>query len=308
MILTAKNPKHANRKTTRVLPMRSRCNGWRVIQDRAEDNTPLVSYTRGTDFNRSLEGAGGIGGMLARSHNHSGGNWSTHNFYQADGNGNITYLVNSSQTLAARYRYDPYGNTISSSGTLANANTYRFSSKKVMPFDGGKVYYYGYRFYDANLQRWLNRDPIMEAGGINLYGFVGNSPVNSLDSFGLYGYILPDVRITWPNYRDLVQRYTFLGGRCCNRSGESQWALVGGSWRQLNDGECTGRTEDCDGMTCGGGFYAVYQRNAGCDTPGEDCKTMGQRRWTPEDQSPKAESPEDRGSNEGNFPPDYTYN
>jgi RHS repeat-associated protein len=34
--------------------------------------------------------------------------------------------------------------------------------------------------------RWLNRDPIQEAGGINLYGFVGNSPVNNVDPYGLY--------------------------------------------------------------------------------------------------------------------------
>jgi hypothetical protein len=34
-------------------------------------------------------------------------------------------------------------------------------------------------------QNWLNRDPIGEAGGINLYGFVGNNPVNFVDPDGL---------------------------------------------------------------------------------------------------------------------------
>src|SRR5207253_6846394 len=156
--------------------------GWRVIQERDGNNTPLVSYTRGTDLSGSFEGAGGIGGLLARSDGYSSGNWSRHNFYHADGNGNITYLVNSSQTLAATYRYDPFGNTISSSGTLATANVYRFSSKERHANSG--MYYYGYRFYDPNLQRWPNRDPIGEEGGINLYGFVENDPVNSLDPFG----------------------------------------------------------------------------------------------------------------------------
>ena len=42
--------------------------GWRVIQERDNSNTPTVSYTRGSDLSGSMEGAGGIGGLLARSH------------------------------------------------------------------------------------------------------------------------------------------------------------------------------------------------------------------------------------------------
>ncbi len=157
--------------------------GRRVIQERNASNVPQVSYTRGTDLSGTLEGAGGIGGLLGRSHGYSAGNWSTHNFYHADGNGNITYLVNSSQTLAASYRYDPFGNTISSSGTLASANVYRFSSKELHVNSG--LYYYGYRWYVPNVQRWLNRDPIEESGGINLYGFIRNNPVAFTDTLGL---------------------------------------------------------------------------------------------------------------------------
>ena len=46
----------------------------------------------------------------------------------------------------------------------------------------------GYRFYDPNLQLWLNRDPIEEDGGMKLYGFVKDSPINYLDLFGLIGF------------------------------------------------------------------------------------------------------------------------
>ncbi len=137
--------------------------GNRVIQERLNVN-PSVSYTRGNDLSGTLEGAGGIGGLLARSHGYSAanGNFSTHNYYHADGNGNITYIVNSSQALAASYRYDPFGNKISSSGTLANANVYRFSSKEIHA--ASSMYYYGYRFYDPNLQRWINREPLGDLG------------------------------------------------------------------------------------------------------------------------------------------------
>jgi len=47
------------------------------------------------------------------------------------------------------------------------------------------LYYYLYRFYDPNLQRWLNRDPIQEWGGLNLYEFVANSPIDDGDYYGL---------------------------------------------------------------------------------------------------------------------------
>lgn len=41
-------------------------------------------------------------------------------------------------------------------------------------------------FYDPTVGRWASRDPIEERGGKNLYGMVGNSPVNSIDSLGLW--------------------------------------------------------------------------------------------------------------------------
>jgi len=170
--------------------------GNRVVQERTL-GTPSVSYTRGADLSGSFEGAGGIGGLLGRSDGYSSGNWSNHNFYFADGNGNITYMLNSSQAMVASYRYDPFGNTITSSGTLATANGYRFSSKECHVASG--MYYYLYRFYDPSLLRWINRDPIEEDGGINLFGFVGNDPNNFVDTLGLdRNHNAPPVIPPWP--------------------------------------------------------------------------------------------------------------
>jgi RHS repeat-associated protein len=157
--------------------------GMRVIQERDSSNTPTVSYTRGMDLSGTFEGAGGIGGLLARSSGYSAGAWSTNHYYHADGSGNITALVDSTQAISATYKYEPFGRTISSSGTMAVQNVYRFSSKEWLT--GSGMYYYGFRVYEPSLQRWLNRDPIGEWGGINLYGFVENNPINLYDSFGL---------------------------------------------------------------------------------------------------------------------------
>src|SRR5262249_10416148 len=114
--------------------------GMRVIQERSS-NTPSISYTRGSDLSGSLEGAGGIGGILSRSRGYSGGSsWSTHDYYFADGGGNITYIVDSSQSLSASYRYDPYGNVISTGGPNWAGNYYRFSSKEAHWLWG--IYYF----------------------------------------------------------------------------------------------------------------------------------------------------------------------
>ena len=158
-----------------------------AVQERDAANNPTVSYTRGNDLSVSLEDAGGIGGLLARSSGYSSGNWTSHADYYSDGNGNVTSLTDSNQTLVASYRYDPFGNIISKSGSLADANVYCFSSKEVHVNSG--MYYYGFRFYDPNLQRWINRDPIQEEGGINLYTALGNSPTFLVDPQGLLARI-----------------------------------------------------------------------------------------------------------------------
>ncbi len=56
-------------------------------------------------------------------------------------------------------------------------------SPKTQAFEG-VVMYYGYRFYDPVTGRWPSRDPIEEEGGVNLYGFVFNSPYNWIDILG----------------------------------------------------------------------------------------------------------------------------
>lgn len=43
------------------------------------------------------------------------------------------------------------------------------------------------RDYDSGLGRWINRDPIGEAGGKNLYCYVNNSPITMVDELGLNG-------------------------------------------------------------------------------------------------------------------------
>ena len=154
--------------------------GMLVVQERDQYNIPQVTYTRGQSLDHHLNGAGGIGGLLSRTDMSTGQTA----YYHSDAGGNVTMLINAQSAVVASYRYDPFGNLTGISGPLATGNSQRFSSKEWHGPSG--LYYYGYRFYEPNLQRWLNRDPIEEMGGINLYAYVLNDPVNQIDPYGLH--------------------------------------------------------------------------------------------------------------------------
>jgi RHS repeat-associated protein len=145
-----------------------------------------VTYTRGRDLSGSLQGAGGIGGLLARTSNSDLlspiSSLGAHAYYHSDGNGNITCLISTNQQLVAKYVYDPFGNTLSMSGPLAEESLYRFSGKEVHPSSG--LVCYPFRFYWPAVQKWLSRDPLQEGGGINLYEAFRNAPVSSIDPDG----------------------------------------------------------------------------------------------------------------------------
>lgn len=101
--------------------------------------------------------------------------------YLFDGKGNVNALLDGAGSLAATYAYDEFGNLMVKAGTLDQP--FRFSTK---PYDEKTgLSYYGYRFYSPTLGRWVNRDPLGERGGINLYGFVQKNPINWIDPWGL---------------------------------------------------------------------------------------------------------------------------
>lgn len=73
--------------------------------------------------------------------------------------------------------------TILGTDPFQDANEMQFSS---MPFHNlSGLSLYPFRAYNPNLQRWLTRDPIQEAGGINLYRAMNNDPVDWIDPLGL---------------------------------------------------------------------------------------------------------------------------
>src|SRR5690606_38498347 len=101
-----------------------------------------------------------------------------------DGRGNVVQLTDANQDTVADYRYSAFGPLLASSGAEANNNPYRFSTKEYHSQPG--LYDYEYRFYSPGLGRWINRDPIQEKGGLNIYQFVANDPMSKYDPNGLW--------------------------------------------------------------------------------------------------------------------------
>jgi RHS repeat-associated protein len=174
-----------------------------VVQERDANNNPQVTYTHGNDLSGTLQGAGCIGGLLARTDHQATNALLATAFYHCDGNGDITALVSQNGLILAWYIYDPFGRALAHTGPLADANVYRFSSKMWNASIDG--YYYGRRFYSPNLQRWLNKDPIGEEGGINLYGLTGNDLIDCFDALGLK----LDLTIRAPSF---IKKIPLLGG------------------------------------------------------------------------------------------------
>ncbi len=140
-------------------------------------NGVRVTYTRGLDLGGGLDTAGGIGGLLARTD----GAGSV--YYHADGAGNITALMDREGGIAARYGYGPFGRLLYQSGPLAGANRPRFSSQPPLA-RAEDIYQFFWRPLFSGLPRWGGRDPLGEAGGVNLYGVLGNNPLSYIDPYG----------------------------------------------------------------------------------------------------------------------------
>ena len=154
--------------------------GWNLLAVLTSGLSPLTTFTWGLDLSGSLQGAGGVGGLLATCDLPS----ATTNFAAYDGNGNVMGLVNATnRTVSAKYEHGPFGELLRATGPMATNNPFRFSTK--YQDDETDLLYYGFRYYNTSTGRWLSTDPFEEKGGVNLYGFVENSSMSYFDPSGL---------------------------------------------------------------------------------------------------------------------------
>ena len=103
--------------------------------------------------------------------------------YLYDERGNVSQRTDSTGAVTGSDLYDAYGTR---TGTASQPDPFGFEAQAGYYTDTETgLILCTHRFYDPGVGRWLTRDPISYAGGINLYGYVGDRPINWVDPTGL---------------------------------------------------------------------------------------------------------------------------
>jgi RHS repeat-associated protein len=161
--------------------------GWNLVAEWESLNSSTLNLARthhwSPDLSGTLQGAGGVGGLVLTRHHASPGGQTSSYVPAYDGVGNVLALYDTATgKRAAKYQYGPFGEILRATGTMAKENPFRWSTKYCG--EETALSYYGYRYYDPMAGRWLSRDPIGERGGNHLNRFVGNQPTHKIDSLG----------------------------------------------------------------------------------------------------------------------------
>ncbi len=187
--------------------------GWNLIEEITVVGASETSryFVWGLDLSQSLQGAGGIGGLLATV------DGSDTYYFAYDGNGNVGQVIDAStSTIAASYQYDPFGNLIKADGAYADENPYRFSTKY---FDTEtELYYYVYRYYSVELGRWINKDPIGEAAFFNNY--IANKQIDEILNLINEGLLPPYLMVN----NNTIHNVDYLG--LCPKNTCDRWKLT----------------------------------------------------------------------------------
>ena len=156
--------------------------GYNIVRE--TDNGILTYNVWGLDLDGTLQGCGGVGGLLAVAKPNS--------LHVAlyDANGNISEYVSNNGFKTSHYEYSPFGeNMVSNGSTFSHTFSAKASSADTC------MIAYQFRIINSRIGRWMSRDTVEEFGGRNLFNGCNNSFINHYDYLGMWKEV-PETRGT----------------------------------------------------------------------------------------------------------------
>jgi RHS repeat-associated protein len=160
-------------------------------------------------------------------------------------------VVNDSGQVVWKAAYFPFGKAEVLVNTIEN--NFRLPGQY---YDAETGFHYNMnRYYDPDSGRYISGDPIGLSGGINLFAYVSNDPVNFVDPEGLKDR-------SWPlNGRVIVHR----DSPNTIRSVDMDYRKI----YQTGPGDSTSRSDDVDFVEVGGVWYKIGMWNFDVDNCGK---------------------------------------
>lgn len=126
-------------------------------------------------------------------------------FYHSDSLGSITKITDQAGNIVQEYKYDSFGNIVYMKDSTF-VQPFTFTGREYDPETG--LLYLKERTLDTKTGTFISKDPIGFKGGINLYAYVSNNPINFVDPFGLHEvHFLPLYKTLKPTYDRMVATY-----------------------------------------------------------------------------------------------------